>query len=84
MFQVGLDVESEAAATYKNVLTKLPGGMKVVEESYYAIQKTVKEMEDYIMVRIILWHLDNMEGYRGVRFSTHSCIFYQNNRLGNT
>lgn len=54
ILQVGLDVESEAAATYKNVLTKLPGGMKVVEESYYVIQKTVKEMEDYIMVGFIL------------------------------
>jgi hypothetical protein len=53
LFQVGLDVESEAAATYKNVLTKLPGGMKVIEESYYAIQKTVKEMENYIMVTLI-------------------------------
>ncbi|XP_053373809.1 cytoplasmic dynein 1 heavy chain 1-like isoform X4 [Mercenaria mercenaria] len=59
-YQVGLDVESEAATTYKNVLTKLPGGMKVIEESYYAIQKTVKEMEDYIMVWLryqALWDL---------------------------
>lgn len=43
-------MESEAAATYKNVLSKLPNGMKIVEECYCAIQKTVKEMEDYIMV----------------------------------
>jgi len=55
--QVGLDVESEAATSYKNVLTKLPGGMKVLEESYFAIQKTVKEMEDYIMVRFIRYQI---------------------------
>ncbi|XP_052769398.1 cytoplasmic dynein 1 heavy chain 1-like isoform X2 [Mya arenaria] len=59
-YQVGLDVESESSMTYKNLLTKLPSGMKVVEESYAAIQKTVKELEDYIMVWLryqALWDL---------------------------
>ncbi|XP_052274955.1 cytoplasmic dynein 1 heavy chain 1-like isoform X3 [Dreissena polymorpha] len=69
-YQVGLDVESESSATYKNVLTKLPGGMKVVEESYAAIQKIVKEMEDYILVWLryqALWDLttDNLYNRMG-------------------
>ena len=50
VLQVGLDVESESSMTYKTLLTKLPGGMKVVEESYAAIQSIIKELEDYIMV----------------------------------
>ena len=44
-------MESELSMTYKNLLTKLPNGIKVVEESYNAMQKIVKEMADYIMVR---------------------------------
>lgn len=47
-------MESEATTTYKNSLTKLPHGMKVVEECYSAIQKIIQELEDYLSVRLFL------------------------------
>ena len=47
-------MESEATTTYKNSLTKLPHGMKVVEECYSAIQKIIQELEDYLSVSLFL------------------------------
>ena len=47
-------MESEATTTYKNSLTKLPHGMKVVEECYSAVQKTIAEVEDYLSVSFIV------------------------------
>ena len=43
-------MESEATTTYKNSLTKLPHGMKVVEECYEAVQKTITELDTYLSV----------------------------------
>ncbi|XP_064623935.1 cytoplasmic dynein 1 heavy chain 1-like isoform X3 [Lineus longissimus] len=47
-YQVGLDIESDLDTTYRNILTKLPSGQIVLEESYEAIQKLQKEVEDYV------------------------------------
>ncbi|ESP05087.1 hypothetical protein LOTGIDRAFT_151884 [Lottia gigantea] len=48
-YQVGLDVDP-AKITYRNVLTKTPGGPEVLEDAYSAINKTIKELEDYVTV----------------------------------
>jgi dynein heavy chain 1 len=50
-YQVGLDIESDLDTTYRNILTKLPGGQIVLEEAYEAIQKLQKEVDDYVDVR---------------------------------
>ncbi|XP_059178510.1 cytoplasmic dynein 1 heavy chain 1-like isoform X2 [Physella acuta] len=60
-YQVGLQAESEADSTYRNVLTKLPEGPIVLESSYSAIQKTVEEFRKYVNVWLryqSLWDLN--------------------------
>ncbi|KAK6191509.1 hypothetical protein SNE40_003176 [Patella caerulea] len=67
----GLDVESEADMTYRNVLTKLPTGSSVLEDAYSAISKTVSELKEYVNVWLryqSLWDLnpDVLYGRMGV------------------
>ncbi|XP_061172861.1 cytoplasmic dynein 1 heavy chain 1-like isoform X1 [Saccostrea echinata] len=60
-YQVGLDVESESESTYRNVLTKLPGGQIVLEDAYSAIQAVMKEFDKYVKVWLryqSLWDLN--------------------------
>lgn len=49
-YQVGLDAGSEAETTYKNLLTKLPNGSEMLQNAYEAIEKLVKEVDDYVKV----------------------------------
>ena len=45
-YQVGLD--RPVTQTYKDLLTKLPGGSPVLESSYSAIEKTIKDVNKYV------------------------------------
>ncbi|XP_078314970.1 cytoplasmic dynein 1 heavy chain 1-like isoform X1 [Crassostrea virginica] len=60
-YQVGLDAESESESTYRNVLTKLPGGQIILEDAYSAIQSVMKEFDNYVKVWLryqSLWDLN--------------------------
>ncbi|RUS77140.1 hypothetical protein EGW08_015096 [Elysia chlorotica] len=60
-YQVGLQSESEAESTYRNVLTKLPEGPIVLEDSYSAVQKTIDQFTKYVTVWLTyqsLWDLN--------------------------
>ncbi|XP_048259760.1 cytoplasmic dynein 1 heavy chain 1-like isoform X2 [Haliotis rufescens] len=60
-YQVGLGVESDADSTYRNVLTKLPGGSLILEEAYSAISKVVQDFQGYVNVWLryqSLWDLN--------------------------
>ena len=45
-YQVGLD--RPITQTYKDLLTKLPGGSNVLENAYSIIEKTIKEVKGYV------------------------------------
>lgn len=38
-------------STYKNLLTKIPEGPIVLEDSYTAIEDMLKKVEEYVKVR---------------------------------
>ena len=44
--QVGL--EQAAVATYKSLLTKLPGGPGILEKAYSAVDKTITDVTKYV------------------------------------
>ncbi|XP_074643936.1 cytoplasmic dynein 1 heavy chain 1-like isoform X2 [Tubulanus polymorphus] len=47
-YQVGLDVDSDMDATYRNVLTKLPSGQMILEDGYAAVGKLVRNVAEYV------------------------------------
>nr|CAD7194334.1 unnamed protein product [Timema douglasi] len=67
-YQVGLD--RPTSQTYRNLLTKLPGGFNVLESAYDAIDKKIKEISKYVddwLRYQSLWDLqqDNLYGRLG-------------------
>lgn len=47
-YQVGLDVESEAATHYKNLLDKLPQHGNKLKDSYKAVDEVLQKAADYV------------------------------------
>ncbi|XP_072172912.1 cytoplasmic dynein 1 heavy chain 1-like [Diadema setosum] len=48
-YQVGVEQhESNKAQIYRNLLCKLPDGPKILEEAYGAIEKILKQVQDYV------------------------------------
>lgn len=45
-YQVG--VARAQTATYRNLLTKLPGGMNPLENAYDAIEQKISEVKQYV------------------------------------
>ena len=53
-FQVGLEAESEALTTYKNLLTKLPERAIRLEAAYAAIENLLTKSSAYVDVSLVL------------------------------
>ena len=45
-YQVGLD--KPTVQTYRDLLTRLPGGPVILENAYLGIETTIRNMKDYV------------------------------------
>ena len=58
-YQVGIEQhESNKTAVYRTLLSKLPDGKQVLEEPYDAIEKILKQVQEYVKVSrsCLVWH----------------------------